>query len=43
MDLFRAIVVVALIVALYVYDVFLTVMVRAYFSTFIKRIESILK
>ena len=43
MDLFRAIVVVALIVALYIYDVFLTVMVRTYFSTFRKRIESILK
>lgn len=43
MDLFRGIVVVALVAAMYVYDIFLTVMIRAYFTTFRKRIQSILK
>ena len=42
-NLFKTIVVVALVLGLYVYDVFLTVMIRAYFSTFRKRIQSILK
>ena len=42
-DIFRTVVTVALIIALFVYDVFMTVMIRFYFSTFRKRIESILK
>ncbi len=43
MELFKKIVVVGLIAAMYVYDVFMTIMIRAYFSTFRKRIQSILK
>ena len=43
MDLFRAIVFGALIAALFVYDIFMTVMIRTYFSTFRPRIKSILK
>lgn len=43
MELFKAIVIFALIIGLYVYDIFLTVMIRAYFTTFRKRIQSILK
>ena len=43
MDLFKGIVVIALIVALFVYDIFLTVMIRTYFSSFRDRIKSVLK
>lgn len=43
MELFKKIVVIALIGAMYVYDVFLTIMIRAYLFTFRKRIQSILK
>jgi len=43
MNLFRAIVIALLILAMYVYDIFMTVMIRAYFSTFRKRIQRILK
>ena len=43
MDVFRAIVVVALIGAMFVYDIFMTVVIRAYFSSFRDRIKRILK
>ena len=43
MELFKKIVVVGLIAAMYVYDVFMTIMIRAYLFTFRKRIKSILK
>lgn len=43
MELFKTIVVVALIGALFVYDIFLTVMIRTYFSSFRDRIKSVLK
>ena len=43
MELFKAIVVSALIVALFVYDAFMTVMIRTYFSSFRDRIKSVLK
>lgn len=42
-DLFKVIVVIGLILALYVYDIFMTVMIRAYFSSFRKRVQSLLK
>ena len=43
MNIFRAIVIVLIILAMYVYDIFMTVMIRAYFSNFRKRIQRILK
>ena len=42
-NLFRGIVIALLILAMYLYDIFMTVMIRAYFTTFRKRIQSILK
>ena len=41
--LFRAVVYVLLIAALFVYDIFMTVMIRAYFTSFRRRIQSLLK
>ena len=41
--LFRAIVYALLIVALFVYDVFMTVMIRTYFASIRRRIQSLLK
>ncbi len=41
--LFRAVVYVLLIAALFVYDVFMTVMIRTYFANIRKRIQSLLK
>lgn len=43
MELFRLIIVGALILALFVYDIFMTVMIRTYFSSFRDRIKSVLK
>lgn len=42
-ELFKAIVVIGFVGALYVYDIFMTVMIRTYFLTFRKRIQHLLK
>ena len=42
-DIFRIIVICGLILAMYVYDIFMTVMIRAYFSSFRKRVQALLK
>ena len=42
-NIFRAAVIVLLILAMYLYDIFMTVMIRAYFKTFRKRFQRILK
>ncbi len=43
MLLFKICVYIALIVALYIYDIFMTIMIRTYFSSIRKRVERFLK